>query len=83
MTVVWKASTRFHFRLENYRPVLLWNTPQFQTRLNVKETSGTFGKTGTISSSGITKDRSIVLIFMSATSEEVSYNSTDAVFPDL
>ena len=51
--------------------------------LNVKVAFDTFGKTGTISSSGITKDRSIVLIFMSATSDEVSYNSTDAVFPDL
>ena len=49
----------------------------------MSETFGTFGKTGTISSSGITKDLSIMLIFMSATSEEVSYNSTDAVFPDL
>lgn len=51
--------------------------------LNVKEIFGTLGKTGTISSSGITKDRSIVLMFMSATSDEVSYNSTDAVLPDL
>ena len=49
----------------------------------MSETFSTFGKTGTISSSGITKDRSIVLMFMSATSDEVSYNSTDAVFPDL
>lgn len=43
----------------------------------------TFGRTGTISSSGITNDRSIVFMLMSATSDEVSNNSTEAVFPFL
>ena len=39
----------------------------------------TFGKTGTISSSGMTSDRSNLLMFMSAPSFEVSHSSTDTV----
>ena len=43
----------------------------------------TFGRTGTISASGITNDRNTVLMFMSATSEDVSNSSTDAELPFL
>lgn len=43
----------------------------------------TFGRTGNISASGITNDRNTVLMFMSATSEDVSNNSTDAELPFL
>lgn len=51
-------------------------------KLNCMQVS-TFGRTGTISASGITNDRNTVLMFMSATSEDVSNSSTDAELPFL
>ena len=82
----------FGFTLNNYyksitqhpslKFSLIFNTTFLKVLLSDTVTAFTFGRTGAISTSGMTNRCNIALMLIS-TSEEVSYNSTDAVFPSL
>ena len=82
----------YGFTLNNYyksipqRPSLkfslIFNITSLKVLLSDTVTAVTLGRTGAISTSGMTNRCNIALMLIS-TSEEVSYNSTDAVFPSL